>query len=44
MELTLTANTTLTALWESVDKPEPDPGPGPSPDPDPEPATTAAAL
>lgn len=37
MELTLTANTTLTALWESVDKPEPDPGPGPSPDPDPEP-------
>lgn len=37
MELTLTANTTLTALWESVDKPEPDPGPDPSPDPDPEP-------
>ena len=36
-ELTLTANTTLTALWESVDNPEPDPGPGPSPDPDPEP-------
>lgn len=31
MELTLTANTTLTALWESVDKPEPDPGPRPQP-------------
>lgn len=31
----MTANTTLTALWESVDKPEPDPGPGPDPDPEP---------